>query len=76
MLSGGGRTVRFAQTSALTIVTSWGLEDRDSGVYGRLAAGANAQILGAVALNALVSGTVGRGDGNDVSAHVGLNVGF
>lgn len=76
VLSGGGRTVRFAQTSAPTIVNSWGLEDRDSGVYGRLAAGANAQILGAVALNALVSGTVGRGDGNDVSAHVGLNVGF
>jgi len=73
---GDGRTVRFAQTSAPTIVNSWQLEDRSTDVYGRLTGGASAEILRQVSLNALVSGTLGRDDGNEVSAHVGLRFGL
>ena len=76
VLSGDGDVVRFAQTSAPTIVNSWRLDDRDKGAYGRLAAGASAQILSAVNLNAIVSGTVGRDDGDEVSAQLGMNFGF
>jgi uncharacterized protein YhjY with autotransporter beta-barrel domain len=75
-LSGNGTTVVFAQTASPTIVNSWRLDDRDDGAYGRFAAGANAQIFPAVNLNAIVSGTVGRNDGNEVSAQVGLQAGF
>ena len=75
-LIGDGRVVRFAQTASPTIVNSWRLEDRDTGAYGRLAAGASAQIVSSVGVDAIVSGTVGRNDGNDVSAQLGVNVGF
>ncbi len=75
-LLGDGRTVRFAQTSAPTIVNSWQLEDRSKKAYGRLSAGGSAEIFRQVTLNALVSGSLGRDDGNDVSAHVGLRFGL
>jgi phospholipase/lecithinase/hemolysin/uncharacterized protein YhjY with autotransporter beta-barrel domain len=73
---GDGRTVRFAQTSAPVIVNSWELEDRSKKAYGRLSGGAAAAILEGVSLDALVSGTVGRDDGDEVSAHLGLSFGF
>lgn len=73
---GDGRTMRFAQTSAPIIVNSWELEDRSKKTYGRLSGGASAAILSGVTLDALVSATLGRDDGNEVSAHVGLGLGF
>ncbi len=75
-LIGDGRTVRFAQTSAPVIVNSWELEDRSKKAYGRLSGGAAAAILEGVSLDALVSGTIGRDDGDEVSAHLGLSFGF
>ena len=75
-LIGDGRTVRFAQTSAPIIVNSWELEDRSKKAYGRLTGGAAASILEGVSLDALVSATFGRDDGEEVSAHVGLSFGF
>jgi hypothetical protein len=75
-LIGDGRTVRFAQTSAPVIVNSWELEDRSKKAYARLTGGAAATILQGVNLDALVSGTIGRDDGDEVSAHVGLSFGF
>ena len=75
-LSDGERTIHFAQTSAPGIVNRWVVGDGSEGVYGRLSGGANAAILSGVSLNALASTTVGRDGGNDVSAHVGLDVGF
>jgi hypothetical protein len=38
--------------------------------------GGSAAILSGVTLNALASTTIGRDGGNDVSAQVGLDVGF
>ena len=75
-LSDNDRVVRFAQTTAPGIVNSWSLGDRSDGVYGRISGGGSAAILNNVSLNTMLSTTVGKDDGNDVSASVGLNVGF
>ena len=75
-LLGDGRTVRFAQTSAPIIVNSWRLEDRSTGAYGRFSGGGSASLGGSLRLDALVSGTVGRDDGDEVSVHLGLKAGF
>ena len=75
-LGDNDRVVRFAQTTAPGIVNSWSLGDRSKKAYGRLSAGGSAEVLSRVSLNTVLSTTVGRDDGNDVSAQVGLNVGF
>jgi phospholipase/lecithinase/hemolysin/uncharacterized protein YhjY with autotransporter beta-barrel domain len=70
------QTVRFSQTSAPVIVNSWAFDERSKKAYGRVSFGGSAGILNRVTLNAVGSATLGRDDGNDVSAQVGLNVGF
>lgn len=75
-LLGDGRTVRFAQTSAPGIVNSWKLEDRSKDPYGRFAVGGSAEILTGASLDALMSTTVGKQEGDEVSAHVGLRLGL
>lgn len=75
-LFGDGRTVRFSQTASPGIVNSWRLEDRSKKAYGRVSAGANAEILTRVNLDAVVSSTLGQEKGDDVSAHVGLRIGM
>ena len=75
-LVGDGRTIEFAQTSARTIVNSWQLADRSKHIYERVSAGASARLFGRVNVDALVSTTFDKRDGNDTAAHVGLRVGF
>jgi hypothetical protein len=75
-LLGDGRTVRFAQTSAPGIVNSWQLEERSKDPYGRFAVGGSAEILTGASLNALLSTTIGKHEGDEVSAHVGLRLGL
>jgi outer membrane lipase/esterase len=75
-LANGSRTLHFSQTSAPGIVNSWALGDRPDGLYGRISGGGSAQILNGVTLNTVLSTTVGRDNGNDVSGQLGLNVGF
>jgi phospholipase/lecithinase/hemolysin/uncharacterized protein YhjY with autotransporter beta-barrel domain len=75
-LLGDARSIQFAQTSAPGIVNSWAFEDRSTKAYGRVAFGGSAGILSGVTINAIGSATLGRDDGNDVSAQVGVNVGF
>lgn len=74
--SGDGRVVRFSQTSAPTIVNSWDLGERDKGIYGRLSGGASAAILPGASLDAHVTSTFGKDDGEELGAHVGLRIGF
>ncbi|MDQ3246367.1 MAG: autotransporter domain-containing protein [Pseudomonadota bacterium] len=74
--TGDERTVLFSQTTAPGIVNRWDLERRSKEIYGRLSGGASAAILQAVTIDAMASTTVGRDQGNDVSAHVGLRLGF
>ena len=72
----GGRTIRFAQQSAPGIVNSWAFEDRSKKAYGRVSFGGSAAILEHVSLNAVGSTPISKDQGNEVSAQVGLNVGF
>lgn len=75
-LIGDGRTVFYSQTSAPSIVNSFAFADRSTRLYGRLSAGASASILAGIDLQAAASATVGKKQGNDVSAHVGVRIGF
>lgn len=75
-LKGDSRTIHYAQTSAPGIVNRFDYPDRSGGVYGRFTAGAEAAVLGGLSLQAAASTTVGRDQGNDVSAHLGLGFGF
>jgi outer membrane lipase/esterase len=75
-LIGDGRTIEFAQTSAPTIVNSWQFADRSKHVYERVSAGASARLFGGVNVDALISTTFDKRDGNDTAAHVGVRVDF
>jgi outer membrane autotransporter protein len=73
---GEGQTIFFDQTVAPTIVNHWAVEGRSKRAYGRLTTGLSAQITNAISVDGLASATVSRKNGNDVSAQVGLKVGF
>ena len=74
--SGDERTLRFAQTSAPTIVNSFALSDASKKAYGRFSAGFGAAILSGVSLDVAGSATIGKDQGEETSAHVGLRIGF
>lgn len=74
--AGDERTIFYAQTSAPGIVNSFDYPESSSGIYGRLTAGAEASVLAGISLQAAASTTVGRDEGNDISAHLGLGFGF
>ncbi len=75
-IAGNGDTAQYAQTASPAIVNSWRLEERSKGAYARLTGGASAAIFGTTTLDAIVSSTFGRNEGDDISAHVGLRVGL
>ena len=75
-LAGDSRSIRFAQTSAPGIVNTWALEDRSKKAYVRMTGGSSVQIIGSLRIDASVSRTMSRDDGNDMSVHVGLNGAF
>ena len=75
-LSGDGRVFTFSQTDAPLIVNSWDSSRSRKKVYGRLTAGASAAIFEHVSLDASLSGTAGKPNGNETSAHLGLKLGF
>ena len=74
--TGDERTLRFAQTSAPTIVNSFALEDASKKAYGRFSGGFSAAILTNVNLDVAASATVGKDQGNETSAQVGFRIGF
>jgi uncharacterized protein YhjY with autotransporter beta-barrel domain/phospholipase/lecithinase/hemolysin len=74
--TGDGRTVQFALTAAPTIVNSFAYDDRSTKAYARLSGGASAAILTNVSLDVAGSGTFGKKQGEDVSAHLGVKIGF
>jgi outer membrane lipase/esterase len=74
--TGDERTVRFAQTSAPTIVNSFLLEDASKKAYGRFSAGFSAAIFRAVSLDIAGSATVGKDQGEETSAQLGVRIGF
>ena len=74
--TGDDRTIHFAQTSAPTIVNGFALEDGSKKAYGRIAGGFSAEILTNVSLDAGGSATIGKNQGEENSAQVGVRVGF
>jgi len=74
--TGDDRTIHFAQTSAPTIVNRFALEDGSKKAYGRIAGGFSAEILTNVSLDAGGSATIGKNQGEETSAQVGVRVGF
>ena len=72
--SGDGRMVRFAQTSAPTIVNSWDFEDASNKPYARFISGFNAAILSGVSLDVAGSRTMGKKEGEETSANLGLRI--
>jgi outer membrane autotransporter protein len=74
-LSGNGRTINFAQTSAPTIVNEWDAGHRKD-TYGRFSAGGSANLTGGISVDAFVTTTMGRDEGNDVGGQVGVKARF
>ncbi|WP_158581949.1 autotransporter domain-containing protein [Sphingomonas edaphi] len=74
--TGDERVVRFSQTSAPTIVNSFALSDASKKAYGRFGVGFNAAILDGVNLDLAGSATIGKDQGEETSAHLGLRFGF
>jgi outer membrane autotransporter protein len=75
-LSGGGRDVNFAQTSAPTIVNNFEFENVSRKIYGRGTVGASARIFTGIHLDAGISMTAGKDQGNETSGHFGLKASF
>jgi outer membrane lipase/esterase len=73
---GDGRTVYYAQTVAPTIVNHFAFERSSKHPYARASAGLSASIVNAVSIDAGVSGTFGKKQGNETSGQVGFNFGF
>lgn len=73
--SGNGGVITFAQTSAPTIVNSWALPSRKQ-TYARVSGGASATIVGGLSIDAAMSTTFGRDEGQEVSGQLGLKARF
>ena len=75
-LSGGGRSVSFSQTTSPIIVNSYDFENVSKKAYGRGTVGATARIFSGLHLDAGISMTAGKDQGNETSGHVGLKASF
>ena len=75
-LSGGNRSVSFSQTSAPTIVNSFDFENVSRKIYGRGTVGASARIFSGISIDAGISMTAGKKQGNETSGHFGVKASF
>jgi uncharacterized protein YhjY with autotransporter beta-barrel domain/phospholipase/lecithinase/hemolysin len=75
-LSGGDRDVSFAQTTAPGIVNRFEFENVSRKIYGRGTVGASARIFEGINLDAGISMTSGKRQGNETSGHLGLKASF
>ena len=73
---GDGRIVRYSETAAPTIVNSFALGNRTKRAYGRVTAGADLALGGAVSLQVQGSGSFERRGGNDLGGSAALKIGF
>jgi uncharacterized protein YhjY with autotransporter beta-barrel domain len=73
---GDGRSIRYAGTASPAIINTFVLEERSKEVHGRLTAGANLSLGGAVSLQVQGSTSIARDGGNDVAGFAALKVGF
>ena len=75
-LSGGDRSVSFSQTSSPIIVNRFDFENVSKKAYGRGTVGATARIFTGIHLDAGISMTAGKDQGNESSGHLGLKASF
>ena len=75
-LSGGNRSVNFSQTSSPIIVNRFDFENVSKKAYGRGTVGATARIFTGIHLDAGISMTAGKDQGNETSGHLGLKASF
>jgi uncharacterized protein YhjY with autotransporter beta-barrel domain/phospholipase/lecithinase/hemolysin len=73
---GDGRVIVYSETAAPTIVNSFALGNRTKRAYGRVTAGADLALGGAVSLQLQGSGSFERRGGNDLGGFAALKVGF
>lgn len=73
---GDSRTTYYALTAAPTIINHYRFADASKKIYTRASAGLSAGLSTAISIDAGVSGTFGKRQGDETSAQVGLNVGF
>jgi uncharacterized protein YhjY with autotransporter beta-barrel domain/phospholipase/lecithinase/hemolysin len=73
---GDGRIVSYSETAAPVIVNSFALGNRTKRAYGRVTAGADLSLGGAVSLQVQGSGSFERRGGNDLGGFAALKVGF
>jgi outer membrane lipase/esterase len=73
---GDGRVIRYSETAAPTIVNSFALGTRTKRTYGRVTAGADLSLGGAVSLQVQGSGSFERRGGNDLGGFAALKLGF
>ena len=74
--TGDARTVSFSQTSAPMIVNSYAFDDASKDAYGRFSGGFSAAIFSTVSLDVNGSATIGKDQGEETSAQVGLRFSF
>ena len=75
-LSNGNRSVSFAQTISPGIVNNFDVGNGSKKAYGRGTIGATARILSGIHLDAGISMTTGKDQGNESSGHLGLKASF
>ena len=75
-LTGDSRTIVFSQTSAPGIINRFRVADPSQKAYGRLSAGLSAAILAGISVNASVSGTVRKDEGDETQGHIGFRAAF
>jgi outer membrane lipase/esterase len=73
---GDGRVIVYSETAAPTIVNSFSLGNRTKRTYGRVTAGADFALGGAVSFQVQGSGSFERRGGNDVGGFAALKLGF
>jgi outer membrane lipase/esterase len=72
--AGDGRTIRYALTTAPTIVNRWVLPARADDLHGRVSAGVNFELGGAISLQVNASATVAQEEGNDLAGFLALRL--
>ncbi len=74
-LSGNSRVIRFAQTSAPTIVNQWDVS-REKETYGRFTSGMSANLWEGASINTTISRTFGREGGQESGLQIGFKMGM
>ena len=74
--TGDSRTVFFSQTASPTIVNSFAFDDASKHAYGRFSGGFSAAIFNSVSIDIAGSATVGKDQGEETSAQLGLRFAF